>query len=261
MPMMVLKAAGGQDCLPQIARRIELLDEAWILPDTGDMSEIPILYSFRRCPYAMRARLALRASGLQVEIREILLRDKAPEFLETSPSGTVPCLRTPEGSIIDESLDVMLWALGERDPDGWLTPQFGTLDEMLGLVARIDGPFKRHLDRYKYDTRYPEADSGQERAAAAGILLELNDHLAKAPWLYGQRASLADFAILPFVRQFANVDRDWFDGENWPSLARWLRDFEASAAFAEVMPKLTVWQAGDAPVFFGGPSAGTSQNL
>ncbi|MBD8893471.1 glutathione S-transferase [Roseibium litorale] len=215
------------------------------------MSDLPVLYSFRRCPYAMRARLAIRSSATCVEIREILLRDKAPEFLKTSPSGTVPCLITPQGAVIDESLDVMLWALRGNDPEGWLSPETGGIEDMLELIGLIDGDFKRHLDRYKYDTRFPDADRAQERSACAAFLMELDGRLTRSAWLYGEQACLADFAILPFVRQFANVDRDWFDAQPWGALARWLAGFEDSAAFAGVMTKLKVWQTGDEPVFFG----------
>lgn len=213
------------------------------------MTRLPVLYSFRRCPYAMRARLAVRAAAIRVEIREILLRDKAPEFLNTSPSGTVPCLQLPEGRVIDESLDIMLWALGENDPDGWLRPASGTYSDMLDLIAQIDGPFKRHLDRYKYDTRHPGADREDERQAASAQLDELNRRLSGNAWLFGTRMSLADCASLPFVRQFANVDRDWFDAQPWEPLRAWLEAFEASARFAAVMGKLKTWKAGDAPLF------------
>mgnify|MGYP000070413103 CR=1 FL=1 len=216
------------------------------------MIDLPVLYSFRRCPYAMRARLAVLSSGLQVELREIVLRDKAPEFLEASPSATVPCLVGADGTVIDESLDVMLWALGKRDPGHWLSPETVSLDGMLALISEIDGPFKTHLDRYKYDTRYADADRNSERAMASEYLLILNALLAKNPWLYGDRASLADFAILPFVRQFANTDRNWFNSENWPHLKAWLERFEASDLFAAIMPKYDKWHAGDPPLIFGG---------
>ncbi|NVK33665.1 MAG: glutathione S-transferase [Rhodobacteraceae bacterium] len=214
------------------------------------MSSLPVFYSFRRCPYAMRARLALLSSSAAVELREILLRDKAPEFLQTSPSGTVPCLMTGDGTVIDESLDIMLWALEQSDPENWLKPDEGSRDEMLALIGRLDGDFKRHLDRYKYDTRYPDASTTEERSAAAAILMELEARLARTPWLFGNRASLADYAFLPFLRQFANVDRDWFNAEPWPNLSARLRTFETSERFAAIMPKFVKWQAGDTPVVF-----------
>jgi len=186
------------------------------------MSEPPILYSFRRCPYAIRARLALHSSGATVELREIVLRDKPPAFLAASPSATVPTLVPRDGPVIDESLDIMLWALGEADPEGWLVPDNGTPADMLALVADNDGPFKTRLDRYKYHVRHPDCDPLAERTGASSFLHGLNAHLGDAPWLFGTRPSLADMALLPFVRQFANVDRNWFDGEGWTALRGWL---------------------------------------
>ncbi|MES0879590.1 glutathione S-transferase [Roseibium sp. SCP14] len=213
------------------------------------MSALPILYSFRRCPYAIRARLAIASSRQKVELREVVLRDKAAEFLKTSPSATVPCLKLVD-NVLDESLDVMLWALNAADPEDWLIPETGNLETMLDLVEDCDGSFKRHLDRYKYHTRYEGADREQERSAAATFLWQLDRLLEGQPWLFGQRASLADFAILPFVRQFANADREWFDGETWGNLKNWLVAFETSVRFQSVMPKWEKWQDGSHPVFF-----------
>lgn len=213
------------------------------------MTDLPILYSFRRCPYAMRARLALLVSRQQVELREIVLRDKAPEFLQTSPSATVPCLEAA-GSVIDESLDIMMWALQRSDPDRWLEPENGSSAEMLALIRDCDGPFKIHLDRYKYDTRYADADKTTERAAAARFLMTLEGRLRETAYLFGSRPCLADFAILPFVRQFANADRAWFDGEPWPILKAWLERFETGPEFTAIMPKFAKWQAGDAVTVF-----------
>lgn len=210
---------------------------------------MPILYSFRRCPYAIRARLSIAASGERVELREIVLRDKAPEFLETSPSATVPCLKVGE-TVIDESLDIMLWGLNRADPESWLQPEEGNLEDMLALIGACDGPFKRHLDRYKYDTRHPDSDRQTERSEGADFLRKLDSRLSRMPWLFGCRASLADYAILPFVRQFANTDRSWFDGEDWTRLKAWLEAFEKSSRFQAVMPKWCRWQAGDMPVVF-----------
>ncbi|PVB60789.1 glutathione S-transferase [Labrenzia sp. 011] len=223
------------------------------------MSEYPILYSFRRCPYAMRARLAIACSGRTVELREVLLRDKAPEFLATSPTATVPCLRDGE-RVLDESLDIMLWALGDNDPEGWLLPEGGDRTGMSDLIGICDGPFKHHLDRYKYDTRYPDADREEERALASVFLRQLEDRLTAGPWLFGARSSLADFAILPFVRQFANTDRDWFEAESWPGLKTWLGAFEVSDRFRAIMHKWPAWQAGDDPILFPEPPATTLRN-
>lgn len=213
------------------------------------MDTLPILYSFRRCPYAIRARLAIAASGQTVELREIVLRDKAPEFLRTSPSATVPCLKSGD-MVLDESLDIMLWALDLDDPENWLRRESGNREEMLALITRCDGPFKNHLDRYKYHTRYEDAQRDRERTAASEFLLDLNRRLENRAWLFGDRPSLADFAILPFVRQFANSDRAWFDAQDWSDLNRWLEAFESSSRFQNVMPKWQKWSADENPIRF-----------
>lgn len=205
-----------------------------------------ILWSFRRCPYAMRARLALLSAGVTVELREILLRDKPQAFLATSPSGTVPALRLPD-RVIDESLDIMVWALQQRDPERLLEmPTSGW-----ALISANDGPFKRALDHTKYAVRYPERDPAAERAKAAAYLVQLEAQLAGAPWLFGAQPTLADYAILPFVRQFANTDRAWFDAQYWPSLRGWLDRFLESDRFAAIMGKHPRWVVGDRPVWFG----------
>ena len=210
------------------------------------MPTLPILYSFRRCPYAMRARLALATSGLSYELREVALRSKPPDLLAASPKGTVPVLVLPDGAVIDESLDVMLWALRQYDPDGWLA---GDVDGMLVLIAENDGDFKRHLDRYKYPNRYAsehtdnaQAFAALHRAAGAAWLVSLQDRLHEKNWLFGDCASLADMAVLPFVRQFAHTDAAWFAAQPWPQLAPWLARFEASTLYAGVMDKHIAWQ-------------------
>jgi len=210
------------------------------------MSDLPILYSFRRCPYAIRARLAIASSGQAVELREILLRDKALEFQQVSPSATVPCLKNGE-AVLDESLDIMLWALRRNDPLGWLDmPEAGH-----ELIAQADGPFKHALDRTKYASRYAD-DPEIARGNAHEFLHEMNKQIGDKDWLFSDRASLADMTILPFVRQFAFIDKARFDAEDWPNLSRWLEAFLASDIFAKVMPKFATWKAGDAPIVFGG---------
>lgn len=202
----------------------------------------PILYSFRRCPYAMRARLALVSSGVVVELREIQLRDKPAPFLEASGSATVPCLVTGE-SVIDESLDIMKWALAQSDPEGWLRmPPQGW-----AWIDRADGPFKDALDRTKYATRYPEIDPTEQRALAAKFLQDLDQQIQD--WMF-ERASLADFAILPFVRQFAFIDKAWFDAQPWPNLQGWLDRFLMSRAFGSIMTKYPKWEEGDPLILF-----------
>lgn len=193
----------------------------------------------------MRARLAIASAGVQVELREILLRDKAPEFLETSPSGTVPCLQTDD-SVLDESRDIMVWALTQNDPENWLDMP----EEGHALIDMIEGPFKRALDRYKYSTRYADADKLAEREIASGYLRQLDERLAGQDWLFGKAPTLADMAILPFVRQFAMTDKAWFDAQDWGDLQNWLEVFLGSERLARVMSKYKTWKSGDTPVQF-----------
>ena len=196
----------------------------------------------------MRARLAILASGLTVELREIVLREKAPEFLASSSKGTVPVLVTPS-VVIEESLEVMLWALDQSDPESWLVmPEAG-----YEWIARCDGPFKTALDHTKYAVRYPDLDPEQERGRAAEFLLDLNSQIASSDWIFGATCTLADMAIVPFIRQFANSDRSRFDAQPWPNLQRWLSRFLASDRFVSIMTKYPEWQAGDRPVIFPNP--------
>lgn len=206
----------------------------------------PILYSFRRCPYAMRARLAIKVTGVAVELREVVLRDKPEAMLEASPKGTVPVL-VLENQVIDESLDVMLWALGQGDPEGWLAPDKG---DMLGLIAECDGPFKHHLDRFKYATRYEGADPLEHRAGAEVFLRALEGRLAQNRWLFGQEASLADYAILPFIRQFAGAAKGWWEAAPYPHVRGWLDGFTSSDFFRSIMKKYPQWQVGEPGIPF-----------
>ena len=210
----------------------------------------PVLYSFRRCPYAMRARMALLSAGIDVELREVVLRDKPQSMIDASPKATVPVLIQSDGTVIDESLEIMVWALVENDPNDWMTPESGTLDDMLALIAQNDGPFKHHLDRYKYHTRYEHADPAEHRRDAEKILNRLDGRLAVGRYLFGSRPALADFAIAPFVRQFANADRDAFDAMPFVHVQRWLADFLASSFFERAMTKYDQWHEGDAPIVF-----------
>nr|WP_315183915.1 glutathione S-transferase [uncultured Albidiferax sp.] len=212
---------------------------------------LPILYSFRRCPYAMRARLALAVSGQTVELREVVLRNKPPELLAASPKATVPVLVLPDGRVIDQSLDIMRWALERHDLAGWL---HAPLAEMLALIAEVDGPFKHHLDRYKYPGRYeddscPRPADGH-RSTIGHMVSEWELRLAGQPYLFGGQPTLADMAIAPFVRQYAHVDVDWFAAQPWPKVQKWLADFEQSALFEQVMQKFAPWQSGSAGLSF-----------
>ena len=193
----------------------------------------PVLYSFRRCPYAMRARLALAAAGQAVELREVALKAKAPELLEASAKGTVPVLVQADGAVLEESLEIMGWALEQADPLGWLQADRA---DTAALIAQNDGPFKRHLDRFKYPDRYGEVDPLEHRAAALAILREWEQRLAVGGWLLGAQATLADWSLLPFVRQFRLADPDGFAAEpGLEGLKDWLARFERSELLARVM--------------------------
>lgn len=195
----------------------------------------------------MRARLALQSAGVKVELREILLREKPEAFLETSATATVPSLRVGE-RVIDESLDIMVWALENNDPEQLLDMPKDGWD----LIAVNDGPFKQALDHTKYASRFPERDASVDRGKATAYLMELEARFVAHQWLFGPRPTLADIAILPFVRQFANIDRDWFDTQNWPNLREWLNRFLDSEAFGRIMQKYQPWSDGAPPVWFGG---------
>ncbi len=189
----------------------------------------------------MRARLALQAAGQAVEHREIVLKNKPSEMLRVSPKGTVPVLVLADGAVLEQSLDIMRWALERSDPLGWLGGDETKRQNTWALIAENDGEFKHHLDRYKYPHRYGLADGVAHRDLARGFLSRLQDQLALDGFLSGPRFGLADAAIAPFVRQFAHTDAAWFGAQAWSHLAQWLADFEASAAFAQVMEKHPVW--------------------
>ena len=190
-----------------------------------------VLYSFRRCPYAMRARMALRYSGVPLSIVEVSLKAKPAEMLALSPKGTVPVLVCADGRVIEQSLEIMHWALARHDPDNWLGP------DSAALIAENDQVFKVNLDRYKYAIRYPEQPMEHYRAQGAAFLQRLEVLLEQTPYLAGDTLSLADIALAPFVRQFAHVDRDWFEQAPYPRLNAWLERFLASELFISVMTK------------------------
>ena len=210
------------------------------------MTDLPVLYSFRRCPYAMRARMALLVSATPVRLREVVLRNKPEEMIAASPKATVPGLVLPDGQVVDESLAIMHWALARNDPQGWLQ---GSATES-ELIAQADGPFKQALDRYKYPTRYENVDPLDHRAAGLAFLEKLDGLIQPSGQLMGAKPSLADHAIFPFVRQFANNDRDWFDQLPLSALQKWLGEHLASPLFATTMVKYPQWVSGDVePVF------------
>ncbi len=209
---------------------------------------LPLLYSFRRCPYAMRARLALKISGLRVLLREIKLSQKPSVFLEASSKGEVPVLVLPGGKVIEESLDIMLWALNQHDPEAWLD---STLKEQTSrLISENDSTFKQHLDHYKYFERFPEAPQSEYRKQGETFLNTLEDLLQQKKYLLAERCTLADMAIMPFIRQFAGVDRDWFNQSPYQALRQWLDSLIESDLFISIMPKYVFWQQNQQEVFF-----------
>jgi glutathione S-transferase len=199
----------------------------------------PILYSFRRCPYAVRSRLALAISQQVYELREVSLKNKPPELLQASPKGTVPVLIDIDGRIIDESIDIMLWALTKQDPANWLSPQYGTLLNMKELINQFDQGFKYHLDRYKYPNRFQDIDPHPlfHRQECVLYLERLEEKLTENTYLFGNHITLADMAIAPFVRQFAHTDKDWFDQQSWSHVHRWLDILINSQLYVQVMAK------------------------
>lgn len=218
---------------------------------------LPILYTFRRCPYAMRARLALAASGCQVLLREIVLRQKPAHMLEVSPKGTVPVLLLADQTVIEQSIDIMWWALEQSDPEQ-LLPKGAEREQMQHLIISNDGVFKAALDRYKYPPRYinehadltPDQFAQHHQALGAKYLWELDQRLSSHDYLLGPRLSMADLAIAPFVRQYAHTNREWFQKQDWKYLQCWLQRFLESSRFARIMHKYAPWQEGDLPVLF-----------
>jgi glutathione S-transferase len=204
--------------------------------------DLPILYSFRRCPYAMRARMALLEACIQVELREVVLRDRPEHMMEISPKGTVPVLLLPDGTVIEESLEIMLWSLDES----WL------VGDWKALIEGNDNDFKHHLDRYKYNNRYENPLSPEEhRNEVVNILEGYNQRLIDFEYLCGDSCSISDYALAPFVRQFANTNRAWFDELPLPHLHRWLSSILEDEIFANCMVKHPQWMDGDEPLFFG----------
>ena len=207
----------------------------------------PILYSYRRCPYAMRARLSIYFSQIQVEQREIVFWDKPEPMLAASPKGTVPVLILPDGTVIDESWDIMCWALAEHR----LNP-VESAASIEQWVTRNDNEFKVYLDAYKY----PESEHAQQQAREQGevFLQQLESVLSTQPYLLGASLSIVDLALFPFIRQFANVDKAWFAQANYPALRRWLQTHLESEYFQAVMKKRPVWQASHQALWVNEPA-------
>ena len=211
-------------------------------------SSSPCLYSFRRCPYAMRARLGILFAELQVELREITLKNKPPQMLAISPKGTVPVLQLLDGTVIEESREIMIWALAQQDPQGLLND--AALHEANALIDKNDNEFKYWLDRYKYADRHLEMTQTEYRQKSEEFLQLLEELLTKNTYLLGRGITLADIGIMPFVRQFAHVNRDVFYNLPYPNLQRWLQDWLQHPLFLQAMTKFQPWQDGDEVVVF-----------
>lgn len=227
---------------------------------------LPVLYSLRNCPYAMRARIAIYKSKQLIELRDVVLKDKPAEMIIASPKATVPILvlgNEDDGSlkVIDESLDVMLWALQESDPDNLLRIEVAEgnavqktatkLTEILDLVYRFDHEFKSKLEAYKCAKRYHEANLQECRETCEVYIQDLEQRLNCHQYLMDDTESLADIAILPFIRQFAKVERQWYLQSPYPQLKHWLNQYLQSAMFNKVMTKYPLWHVKSEPVVFG----------
>ena len=203
---------------------------------------LPILYSFRRCPYAIRARISLAISNVRCDHREVILRNRPEHMMEISPKGTVPVLLLPDGIVIEESLDIMTWCTDE---------EYLPNDDQINLITRNDEEFKYHLDRYKYPDRFENTNGSlYHREKALVFLKDLENIITEYGNLHGESAGFTDIAIMPFVRQFANTDRDWFDNLDMPHLQLWLNNYLESELFVSIMKKHPPWNQGDEMVVF-----------
>ena len=213
--------------------------------------DLAILYSFRRCPYAMRARMALKYSGVKVYLREIELQNKPAQMLQSSAKGTVPVLVLANGTIIDESRDIMQWALTLKDPEAWL-PKENTeaIDLINSLLDNNDFNFKNWLDLYKYADRHPEQSAEYYRRQGEQFLALLEHRLAKHDFMMGDKISMADIGIFPFIRQFSLVDSDWFYLSPYHNLQIWLKHFLQSELFISVMEKYPPWTESSESLIF-----------
>lgn len=203
--------------------------------------KLPILFSFRRCPYAMRARIAIYYSKINYEHREILLKDRPKMLYDLSPKGTVPVLHLPDGTVIDESLDIMKWAISRSDPDSWFA---NNKDAQLKAIELNDKDFKKWLDRYKYYDRFPDFPPEFYRKKCEQILDVYDKNLQNNQFLFDNNLSLGDMAILPFIRQFANVDIAWFN-KRFINLSDWLEKLINTKIFISMMIKYNIWNTLD----------------
>jgi glutathione S-transferase len=218
---------------------------------TEQLNALPILYSFRRCPYAMRARMAIRYSQIEVELREVKLSQKPGEMLVLSEKGTVPVLVLENGTVLEESMDIIHWALSIDDNDNWkLTDQSDQYHEAMTLISENDTDFKNHLDRYKYADRNPNHPVEYYRNQGEPFLAKLNQLLSRRLYLITGQISIADIAIFPFIRQFAYVDKDWFNNSDYQYLVNWTLKLIETTLFQSAMKKQNPWNPLDPPFVF-----------
>ena len=213
------------------------------------MPDTPILYSFRRCPYCMRAHMALKYAGLKIILRDVKLNDLPAEVLAVSPHATVPSLAISENEYMDESWDIVKWAVQQNDPENWLGENNEYLNEAEMLVEINDFSFKDDLDHYKYADRYPEHPMEYYRENGEEFLEELTELLQQNTFLSADHITITDIAVFPFIRQFAMVDKEWFDKSPYPELQRWLLAMLSSEWFIEAFKKHETWETGSKDIY------------
>ncbi|MGX9416107.1 glutathione S-transferase [Vibrio sp. RC27] len=214
--------------------------------------DLPILYSLRRCPYAMRGRMGIALAKKTVLLREIVTKDKPSELLDSSPKGTVPVLVLPKGGIIEQSLDIMIWALQQNDPQNLLRSDDPVLSELIHqLINTHDNEFIGHLEKYRASVRYRNDDSERRRHNCEKFISELEHKLTLHTYLFGDTPSLADFAVMPFVSQFVRVEKKWFVQSEYQNVGRWLRAHLDSQLYGQVMKQYPLWNDGKQECLFG----------
>ncbi|MET1254461.1 glutathione S-transferase [Aliikangiella maris] len=215
------------------------------------MEQLPVLYSFRRCPYAIRTRMVLFYCHIPVELREVVLKNKPPQMMAVSPKGTVPVLLLGSGEVIDESYQIILWALQQvKDESLFYSKSQKQQNKIQQWIEQNDTVFKSWLDKYKYAVRFPEASESFYRQQAEVFLIKLENSLAQHAYIIDDQLSLADIMIAPFIRQFAYVNIDWFKDSQYVKLNQWLFDILKSPIFTSVMSKYQPWKTGDEATIF-----------
>ncbi len=209
----------------------------------------PILYTFRRCPYCMRAHMALKNAGIKIELREVELKNMPQQLLDLSPDATVPALQVSKDEVLTESWDIVIWALSQHDPDNWLGNDSRYLQDAEMLIETNDYSFKNDLDYYKYAERHPEQTQEQYRLACEEFIDELEDMLSDNRYLLADRVSLADIGVFPFIRQFSLVDKNWFEQSDYSAVRNWLQRLIDTDLFQQIFQKHPAWQTNDTTVY------------